>query len=233
MEFNKINTLSTETIVKAQQEFMTKVYGWMVGGLLLTGLTAWYVFESAITYMLIENTILFFALIIGELILVYVLSARINSLSKTTASLMFVGYSLLNGLTLSVIFLAYTAESIQNVFLIAASMFAALSIYGYTTKREMGGFGKFLYMGLVGLVVAMIINFIIGSSMLNFVISIIGVIVFAGLTVYDTNKLKEMYLLQFEGDEVASKGAIIGALVLYLDFINLFLFLLRLLGSRR
>jgi uncharacterized protein len=225
---------ATETIVKARQEFLTKVYAWMVGGLLLTGLTSWLIYESGIWIQLAHQPMFIILLFVGELILVSVISSRVETMSVSLAGGLFLLYSLLNGVVLSFIFAIYTKESLQTVFIIAASMFAALSFVGYTTKRDLTGLRKFMLMGLVGLVVTMLISFFVESSLLYFLTSVVGIIVFAGLTVYDTNKLKEMYLVRAEGGlELANKIAIVGALTLYLDFINLLLFLLRLLGNRR
>jgi FtsH-binding integral membrane protein len=230
MERN-ISTLSQDSIAQAQTDFLSKVYAWMFGGLLLTAFTAWYVFDSQL-YITIASSGLMFPLIIGELILVFVLSARIEKMSRTTAAVLFLGYSFLNGLTLSVILAVYTLESIQEVFFITAAMFAALSAYGYFTKKSLSGIGNFLFMGLIGIIIAGVVNIFMASSALNFAISVIGVVIFAGLTAYDTQRLKEMYVLMYENEDLAAKGAIIGALQLYLDFINLFLFLLRIFGNR-
>ncbi len=224
-----VSIMGEEAIAQAQTEFLSKVYAWMFGGLLLTAGAAWYVFDSGL-YQSIGGFML--PLIIVELVLVFVLSARIEKMSKTTAALMFLGYSLLNGVTLSVILAVYTLESIQEVFFITAAMFAALSAYGYFTKKSLSGIGNFLFMGLIGIIIAGVVNIFMASSALNFAISVIGVIIFAGLTAYDTQKLKEMYLIMKEDEDTVVKGAIIGALRLYLDFINLFLFLLRLFGNR-
>jgi FtsH-binding integral membrane protein len=220
-------------IVRAQQDFLTKVYGWMVGGLLLTAVTAWYTFVSGFGMQIASNSILFFGLIIGELALVFGLSAKISKVSTFTGASLFLLYSALNGLTLSVVLAVYTAESVQQVFLISAAMFAALSVFGYVTKKDLSGVGRFMFMGLIGLIITMFINFFIRSSMLDFLFSVIGVIIFAGLTAYDTQKLKDMYMVQFQEGDTAVKASIIGALMLYLDFVNLFLFLLRLFGNRR
>ena len=222
-------SMTESDIAQAQADYMSKIYAWMFGGLLLTALTAWYTFTSGITHSLGGWM---FPLIIAELALVFILSAKIQKLSVTAAAAMFLGYSFLNGLTFSVIFTAYSLGSIQEVFFITAAMFAALSAYGYLTKKSLSGIGNFLFMGLIGIIIAGLVNLFMQSSALSFAISVIGVIVFAGLTAYDTQKLKEMYTLQYEDGEMATKGTIIGALKLYLDFINLFLFLLRLLGSR-
>lgn len=228
---NTISTMGQDAIAQAQTQFLSKVYAWMFGGLLLTAFTAWYVFDSGM-YVTVYSSGLIFPLIIGELILVFVLSARIEKMARTTASLLFLGYSLLNGITLSVILAAYTLESIQEVFFITAAMFAALSAYGYFTKKSLSGIGSFLFMGLIGIIIAGFVNIFMASSALSFAISVIGVVVFAGLTAYDTQRLKNMYVLMYENEDTAAKGAIIGALQLYLDFINLFLFLLRLFGNR-
>lgn len=226
-----VSTMGQDAIAQAQTQFLSKVYAWMFGGLLLTAFTAWYVFDSGM-YVTIYSSGLMFPLIIGELILVFILSARIEKMARTTASMLFLGYSLLNGITLSVILAAYTLESIQEVFFITAAMFAALSAYGYFTKKSLSGIGNFLFMGLIGIIVAGVVNIFMASSALSFAISVIGVVIFAGLTAYDTQRLKEMYVLMYENEETAAKGAIIGALQLYLDFINLFLFLLRIFGNR-
>jgi uncharacterized protein len=220
-------------ISQAQTDFLSKVYAWMFGGLMITGATAWFVYDSNIYITIVSNSLLFFGLIIAEFALVFGLSGMIQRLSSAAAAGLFLLFSFINGLTFSVIFAAYTIASIQQVFFIAAGMFAALSFYGITTKKDMSGIGKFMFMGLIGIIIASIVNFIFMSSALHFAISVIGVLVFAGLTVYDTQKLKEMYLVQMEGGEMAGKLSILGALTLYLDFINMFLFLLRLFGSRK
>jgi uncharacterized protein len=235
MEYNnnyRTEILGTEELEKAQQAFLSKVYAWMFGGLLITGFTAYFISSSELINSVLHGGMLFF-LIIVQLVAVISLSAGINKMRKEVAAIVFLGYSFLTGLTLSVIFLVYTAESIQTVFFISAAMFGALSFYGYTTKRKLSGLGSFMFMGLIGLILVSVVNYFIGSSMLYFLISAVGVLVFAGLTAYDTQRLKEMYTLQFQSDELAMKGAIIGALMLYLDFINLFLYLLRFFGSRR
>lgn len=219
-------------IARAQADFLAKVYAWMVGGLLITAATSWYTFSSGLFVTIAQNPILFFGLIIGELVMVFTLSAKVEKMSKSTAALLFLGYSMLNGLTLACILATYTSESIQQVFFISAAMFAALSAFGYFTKRNLSGVGSFMFMGLIGIIIASVVNIFMASSALNFAISFIGVLVFAGLTAFDTQKIKEMYELQIQGDEIAAKGAIMGALALYLDFINLFLFLLRILGNR-
>lgn len=233
MDRYNIDTINGIDVVKAQQAFLSKVYAWMFGGLLVTGLTAWYVFTSEIYIFIASNSILFIGLIIGEFALVASLSARISSMKKNTAAALFLLYSFLNGLTFSVIIAAYTLESIQSVFFISAAMFGGMSAFGFLTKKNLSGLGSFMYMGLIGIIFATIFNFFFTFSPLAFAINVLGVVIFAGLTAWDTQKLKEMYEVQYEGDEIATKGAIIGALMLYLDFINIFLFLLRLFGNRR
>ena len=234
-EFNNnsrnVNPIQDMTIVHAQQRFLSRVYGWMVGGLLITAATAFWVATSIEVMSFVMNFMLL--LILAEFGIVIFLTARVEKMSKNTAMGSFLLFSFINGLTLSVILLRYTEESIYMTFTVTAVMFGALSLYGFVTKRSLGAVGSFMFMGLIGIIVASVINIFIGSSALSFAISIIGVVVFAGLTAWDTQKLKEMYEIQFQGDEVATKGAIIGALTLYLDFINLFLFMLRLFGNRR
>ena len=226
-----VDPVQDMSVVKAQQAYLSKVYGWMVGGLLVTAATAWWVASSPAVLQSIMGMMLF--LVLAEFGLVIYLSARINKMSKNAAIISFLAFSFVNGLTLSVILLIYTAESIYTTFIITAAMFGALSLYGFTTKRSLGAMGSFMFMGLIGIIIASIVNIFIASSALSFAISIIGVIVFAGLTAWDTQKLKQMYMIQYQGNEMATKGAIIGALTLYLDFINMFLFLLRIFGNNK
>jgi FtsH-binding integral membrane protein len=205
-------------------------------GLGLTGLVAFYVSNSQTLLQLIfGNRMLFFGLIIGELVLVVALSARVHKMQASTATGLFLLYAALNGATLSFIFIAYTRSSITSVFLICAATFVACSIYGMTTKRDLTSLGSFMFMGLIGIIIASLVNLFIRSSSMSMIISYIGVIVFVGLTAYDTQKLKTMALAQGEGMDAAvvRKGTIIGALALYLDFINLFLMFLRIFGSGR
>ncbi|MBL7997062.1 MAG: Bax inhibitor-1/YccA family protein [Candidatus Kapabacteria bacterium] len=213
-----------------QRTFLQKVYAWMFGGLLTTAVVAFAVVSSSVGYGLLSYRWIFALANIG---LVWYLSARINSLSSTAATVLFLVYSALSGVTFSIIFFVYTLDSIMSTFLVAAGMFAAMSAYGYFTKRDLSGWGSFLMMGVIGIILASVVNWFLGSSALSFAVSLIGVFVFVGLTAYDTQKIKEMAVVETSGSELASKAAIIGALELYLDFINLFLFLLRLLGGRR
>jgi uncharacterized protein len=217
-------------------EFIRSVYNWMAIGLGLTGFVAYYVAHTpSLVQVIVQNQILFFGLIIAELALVFVISARINKMQAATATALFVVYSALNGLTLSFIFLLYTASSITSTFFICAGTFVACSVYGWTTKRDLTSLGGFLMMGLIGIIIATLVNMFIRSSAMSMIISYIGVIVFVGLTAYDTQHLKSMSMTQPDGLEagVVRKGAILGALRLYLDFINLFLMLLRIFGDRR
>ncbi len=226
------STMSESAIIEAQKAFLSKVYAWMLSGLLITGFTAMFAMDWGIVQS-IMNSPLAFVLIIAQFGLVIALSGWIEKMSVQTAALSFLVYSFLTGLTFSVIFLMYTSESISNTFFVTAGAFGALSLYGFVTKKSLSGMGSFLFMGLFGIIFASIANLFIASSALNFTITIIGVLVFAGLTAYDTQKIKEMYVLQAQGDDAATKGAIMGALRLYLDLINLFLMLLRLLGGSR
>jgi FtsH-binding integral membrane protein len=217
-------------------EFIRSVYNWMAIGLALTGFTAYYVASTpAMIQVIFGNQILFFGLIIGELALVFYISARIQKIQASTATALFVVYSILNGATLSFVFLVYTASSITSTFFICAATFVACSVYGWTTKRDLTSLGGFLTMGLIGIIIASVVNMFFRSTGMSMIISYIGVIVFVGLTAYDTQHLKNMALNQPADLEagVIRKGAILGALKLYLDFINLFLMLLRILGGGR
>lgn len=226
----QLQYMSESDIQQSQVEFLRKVYSWMVGGLALTGLIAYFVYASGL-YLQLMPYMLFIAL--GTLGIVMFLSFRIEKMSSTTAMGSFIAYAALNGVFFSAVVAAYTASTLYNVFFITAGAFAALSFYGFVTKNDLSAIGKFLFMGVIGIVIALVLNMFIQSSALDTTISIIGVLVFAGLTAYDTQKLKEMHVHMLEDNELAKKGAIMGALTLYLDFINLFLFLLRLLGGGR
>ncbi len=217
-----------------QRSFITKVYWWMSSALLITGLVALFTVSTpSLINAIFGNNILFFGLIIGEIGLVVYISRSIGKMSAQTATFAFIGYSVLNGLTLSVIFLIYTATSIASTFFITAGTFGIMSIYGYFTKRDLTSIGGLLTMALIGVIIAMVVNMFLNSDSLSFIISIIGVLVFVGLTAYDTQKIKKMSGTIEDGTEMATKAAIMGALALYLDFINLFLFFLRLMGNRR
>ncbi|MFZ2445447.1 MAG: Bax inhibitor-1/YccA family protein [Syntrophobacteraceae bacterium] len=220
-------------VAVAQNAFILKVYNWMALGLGVTAISALYTASSPTMIQFIFGTpMVLIVLIIAELGLVIALSAAINKMQSSTALLMFFGYSLLNGLTLSSIFLVYTSASIASTFFVTAGTFGAMSLYGYTTKRDLTAWGSFLFMGLIGVIIASLVNIFFKSPMIYWLMTYIGIIVFVGLTAYDTQKLKEMASAGFAGEEMERKGAVIGALTLYLDFINLFLLLLRVFGRR-
>ena len=206
---------------------MRKVYVWMTLALVITGFTAFYVAESGFIFTLMSNQAILWGMIIGELALVIGLSAAINKLSLTTATLLFILYSVLNGATMSSIFIIYDISTISNVFFITAGTFAAMAVIGYTTKKDLSGMGKFLLMGLVGIIIATLVNlFFVKSAGFDLLLS------FVGLTAYDSQKIKEMCRSVEYADASAQKLALLGALTLYLDFINLFLYLLRIFGRR-
>ncbi|TLM69238.1 MAG: Bax inhibitor-1/YccA family protein [Deltaproteobacteria bacterium] len=214
--------------------FLPKVYGWMTVGLALTALASVFTLSSEAALQLIfGNRLVFYGLIIGELGLVIAISAAINRISAATATLMFLAYSALNGVTFASIFLVYTRSSIASTFVVAAGTFAAMSLYGYATKRDLTGWGSFFFMGLIGIIIASVVNIFLKSEMVTWVVSYIGVFVFVGLTAYDTQKIKMIGQGGFADGESQRKAAILGALTLYLDFINLFLMLLRIMGNRR
>jgi len=229
-QLNPLYSRSTTDIIVKQNTLIRKVYAWMGAGLAITAFIALVTLSSpAILNAVLGNRLIFYGLIIGELALVFTLSGAINRLSAGTATLIFIVYAALNGISLSVVFLAYTANSITSTFVVTAGMFGAMSLYGSMTKRDLTSWGSFLFMGLIGIVIASVVNLFVGSSAVSWIVSGIGVIVFTGLTAYDTRKIKEMAAQGIEG----RKPAIIGALTLYLDIINLFLMLLRFTGNRR
>ena len=215
--------------------FIRSVYNWMAIGLALTGFVAFYVASNeTLLRIIFGNQLIFFGLIIGELGMVFYLSARVHKMKASTATNLFVAYADLNGATLSIVFLAYTKASIASTFFVCAATFVAASFYGWTTKKDLSSWGSFLFMGLIGIIIATLVNIFLQSSAVSMVVSYIGVLLFTGLTVYDTQYIKNMALSQPAdvGAAAIRKGAIIGALKLYLDFINLFLMLLRIMGSR-
>lgn len=224
----------SEEIKAEQAGFINRVYSWMTGALLLTGLVAFYVASTPqMIYAILTNDLLFYGLLIGEIAMVGYLGGAINKISAQTATALFLGYAALNGLTLSVIFIAFTAGSLASTFFICAGTFAVMSIYGYYTKSDLTRIGNLAFMALIGLILASIVNFFLKSEMLYWIVTYVGVLVFVGLIAYDTQKIKRMHLQGFEGEEQEKKGAVMGALRLYLDFINLFLFLLRIFGRRK
>jgi FtsH-binding integral membrane protein len=214
------------------RQYMLRVYNYMAGGLALTGLLALFTASSPAMLQLIFGTPLKYVVIFAPFALVLFLGFRIHKMSLGAAQLTFWLYAALNGLAFASIFLVYTHTSVARVFFITAGTFAAMSLYGYTTRRDLTGFGNFLFMGLIGIIVAGLVNLFLMSSALQFAISVIGVIVFVGLTAYDTQKIKEWYVASDDGATMGKK-AVYGALSLYLDFINLFLMLLRLFGTSR
>ncbi|MBW7983698.1 Bax inhibitor-1/YccA family protein [Enterobacillus tribolii] len=217
------------------QAYMAQVYGWMACGLILTAFVAWYAAHTpAILQFIFSSNITFFGLIIVQLGLVFVISGMVHKLSGGVATGLFMLYSALTGLTLSSIFIVYTYSSIASTFVVTAGMFGAMSLYGYTTKRDLSGIGSMLFMALIGLILASLVNLWLKSPALMWVITYAGVIIFVGLTAYDTQKLKNMgENLDANDRDSFRKYSIVGALTLYLDFINLFLMLLRIFGNRR
>ena len=212
--------------------FLRGVYWWMFGGLAVTAVVALAVASSpAAVSTLVGNKVLFFGLIIAQLGLVVYLSARVAKMAPATAGTLFLAYSALTGVTFSLILLAYTGASVANTFFITAGMFGALAVYGSVTKRDLTGMGRFMFMGLVGLVIASVVGIFWQNDAMQFVMGVVGVLVFSGLIAYDTQRLRAM-ALEVSGEQMGSY-AIVGALSLYLDFINLFISLLRLFGDRR
>ncbi|MCF6269350.1 MAG: Bax inhibitor-1/YccA family protein [Melioribacteraceae bacterium] len=215
-----------------ERTFISKVYRWMGLGLLITALTAYFVVSSGFVYTLASNSILFWGIIIAELGLVIYLSSRIQKMSAEAATTTFIIYSALNGITLSLIFLIYTGASVASTFMTTALTFGAMSAYGYFTKRDLTTMGSYLQMALIGLIIASVINIFWANSTMYWIISYAGVLIFVGLTAYDTQKIKKIGAA-VEGVQETQKAAIMGALTLYLDFIMLFLMLLRILGDRK
>jgi FtsH-binding integral membrane protein len=212
--------------------FLRAVYGWMCAGLAITAATAWFIASSpGLVYTIASNRMLFWGLVIAQLGIVFALSARVQTMAASTASLLFVAYSALTGVTMSFVLMAFTGESVATTFVVTAGMFGALAAYGTVTSRSLAGFGQFLFMGVVGIVLASVVGMFWHSDALQFAISFVGVLVFTGLAAYDAQRLKAM-ALAMDGGQTGSY-AIVGALALYLDFINLFLFLLRFFGNRR
>lgn len=243
MEYNEFDRMVNEAEGRYTRQYapsvsfpvlMRKVYTWMTLAMVITGITAYGVATSpAILEAIFTNKMLFWGLIIAEFGLVFGISGMINKLGLATATLMFIAYSVINGALLSTIFLLYTMQSIGTVFFITAGTFGIMALIGYTTKTDLTSLGKMLFMALIGIIIATVVNIFVGSTGLQMVISYIGVIIFVGLTAYDSQKIKHMLMTQNSADEGAQKLALLGALTLYLDFINLFIYLLRIFGSRR
>ena len=225
------------------RSYMLRVYNYMASGVAITGVVAYLIFSMAVEQgagglqltafgNLMYASAFKWVVIFAPLALVFFISARINSMSLTTAQISFWTFSALMGASISSIFLIYAGESITQVFFITAAAFGALSLWGYTTKRDISAWGSFLFMGLIGIIIASVVNLFIGSTALQFAVSVIGVLVFAGLTAYDTQQIKEMYSAN-DDHTMSGRKAVMGALRLYLDFINLFMMLLSLFGDRR
>ena len=238
MNYNdlELKNLSVDEQLSMSSAFpvlMRKVYVWMTLALVITGFTAYGVATSpGVLQLIFGNQILFWGMIIAELALVIGVSAAINRLSLTTATLMFILYSVINGALFSSILLIYTASSIATVFFITAGTFGVMALIGYTTKTDLTSIGKYLFMALIGLIIATLVNMFIKSEGFTYILSYIGVLIFVGLTAYDSQKIKQMLLQAPDAGEGAQKLALLGALTLYLDFINLFIYLLRIFGRR-
>lgn len=225
-------TTINQATTQASTVFLAKVFNWMAIGLVLTAVSAYVVASSPALQQIIFP--MHIVLVLGELGLVFFLSARVQKISAQTATALFVAFSVLNGLTLSAILLIYTMTSIASTFFITAGMFGSMAIYGMVTKKDLSGMGSFLMMGLFGIVIASVVNIFLGSAMMTWIVSGIGVIVFTGLTAYDVQKITQIGAsgIMEQGESAIQKTAIMGALSLYLDFINLFLMLLQFFGNR-
>ena len=211
------------------------VYLWMTLALVITGFVAMYVAKSyALISMIAQNSIMFWGILIAELGLVMYMSARINRISFTTATLLFIAYSVLNGVTMSILFMVYTLSSIATTFFVTAGTFGAMALFGYVTKKDLTRIGSLCIMGVIGLIIASVVNLFLQNSMMDMIISYVGVLLFVGLTAYDSQKIKQLLGGDdIEVNETTQKIALMGALTLYLDFINLFIYLLRILGDRK
>lgn len=233
MEFNQISrNYATQAV---QSALIRNVYTWMTLALAITGLVALYMAKSlTLLSFILGNSFVFWGLLLSEIGLVWYLSARIQNIKFTTATILFILYSILNGMTLSVIFITYTMSSIASTFFITAGTFGAMALFGYVTKKDLTRIGSLCFMGIIGIIIASIVNIFLHSSMMNLIISLVGVLLFVGLTAYDSQKIKQLLSDEdIEINESTQKIALMGAMTLYLDFVNLFLYLLRLLGDRK
>lgn len=232
METN--NLVRNYTAKAAQATLLRSVYLWMTLALIITGFVAMYVAKSyTLVNMMIQNSMMFWGVLIAEVALVWYLSARIYKMSFTTATILFIVYSILNGVTLSILLLVYTASSIATTFFVTAGTFGTMAIFGYITKKDLTRIGSLCIMGVIGIIIASLVNLFLQNSMMDMVISYIGVLLFVGLTAYDSQKIKRLLSGDdIEVNEVTQKIALMGAMTLYLDFINLFIYLLRILGGR-
>lgn len=219
----------------AQTALFRSVYLWMTLALVITGFVAMYVAKSyALISMIAQNSIMFWGILIAELGLVMYMSARINRISFTTATLLFIAYSVLNGVTMSILFMVYKLSSIATTFFVTAGTFGAMALFGYVTKKDLTRIGSLCIMGVIGLIIASVVNLFLQNSMMDMIISYVGVLLFVGLTAYDSQKIKQLLGGDdIEVNETTQKIALMGALTLYLDFINLFIYLLRILGDRK
>ncbi len=233
METN--NLVRNYTAKAAQATLLRSVYLWMTLALIITGFVAMYVAKSyTLVNMMIQNSMMFWGVLIAEVALVWYLSARIYKMSFTTATILFIVYSILNGVTLSILLLIYTASSIATTFFVTAGTFGTMAIFGYITKKDLTRIGSLCIMGVIGIIIASLVNLFLQNSMMDMVISYIGVLLFVGLTAYDSQKIKRLLSGDdIEVNEVTQKIALMGAMTLYLDFINLFIYLLRILGDRK
>ncbi len=232
MSWNESSVVSADIRDARVSAFLSKVYGWMFLGLLITAGVAFGVASSpALIETLILNRLLFWILLLAPIGLVWYLSARVDKIAPTTAAILFLVYAAMVGVTTSVVLLAYTGASVVSAFVITSGMFGAMAVFGTVTKKNLAGLGQLMFMGLIGLIIAMVVNIFLFNDVLSFVISVVGVIVFTGLTAYDAQRMKEMAVALPEGK--VGSYAVVGALSLYLDFINLFFFILRLFGGRR
>lgn len=233
MKTNEITKTFTRSV--AQASLFRSVYVWMTLALVITGFTALYVAKSyTLLNLMLQNQMAFWGVLIAELGLVFYMSARINRISFTTATILFIVYSILNGVTMSMLFLIYTMSSIATTFFVTAGTFGAMALFGYATKKDLTRIGNLCIMGVIGLIIASLVNMFLHNSMMDLIISYVGVLLFVGLTAYDSQKIKQMLSGEdIEVNETTQKIALMGALTLYLDFINLFLYLLRILGDRK
>ncbi|MED5436601.1 MAG: Bax inhibitor-1/YccA family protein [Pseudomonadota bacterium] len=236
-EFNRANTAARSSdqayVDEGLRSHMLRIYNYMTAALSLTGIVAWFAASTGL-YQALATSALIYVVMFAPLGVVLYFASKINTMSASRAQSVFWVFAGLMGLSLSYIFLAYTGAAVFQAFFVTAGAFAGLSIWGYTTKRDLSAMGAFLIMGLIGLIIASVVNLFVGSGQMSFIISVLGVLIFAGLTAWDTQKLKRDWLhrVQHSGQEVAEKSAIMGALTLYLDFINLFLFILQFMGRR-
>ena len=231
--FGRVDTIRREGIDEGLRAYMLGVYNYMAAGLAVSGIIAYFVSASpAILTTIYTNTALTWIVMLAPLAFILALSFGIQKMKASTVQALYWAFAITMGISLSSIFVVYTSASIARVFFITAATFGAMSLYGYTTKKDLTGWGSFLFMGLIGIIIASVVNFFMASAALDFAISVIGVLVFVGLTAYDTQKIRNEYS-EFDSGEVATKKSVFGALRLYLDFINLMLMLLRLFGSRR